>query len=304
MTRALETYLGMLFGAEPTGALIEVRYSRERGGMGQAWYGVREREQAARAIRRIGAGTDCYVGVLPRSERRGCRDAIRQGHVLYVDCDSAESIAWLADFTPAPSMVIGSGSGRHAYWALAEPLAPGHIERANRRLAHALGADMRATDAARILRPPESFNFKTGSPIPVSVESISVEVYAPAEIVGELPDPPERRAEPRGVHRQPRVAGDDPLRGISPVEYVEALTGESVGRDGKLRCPLPSHDDRTPSFTVYDDAEQGWYCFGCEVGGDIYSLGAELWGMETAGEDFLLLRRRIAERLLDTAAAA
>lgn len=304
MTRGLETYLGMLFGAEPTSALVEVRYRRDRGGMGQAWHGVREVEQAARAIRKLGATTDCYVGVLPRAERRGCRDAIRQGHVLYVDSDAAEPMERLADFCPPPSMVISSGTGRHAYWALAEPLAPDWIERANRRLAHALGADMRATDAARILRPPETFNFKTGSPVAVTAESINVEVYAPAEVVGELPDPPERRAEPRKVHREPGVPNDDPLHGIPPVEYVEALTGERVGRDGKLCCPLPGHDDRTPSFQAYDDPAQGWYCFGCDRGGDIYSLAAALWALGTVGDDFLILRRRIAERLLNTAVAA
>ena len=151
----------MLFGAEPAGSLIEVRYRRERGGMGQVWHGVREADQAARVIRRLGAKTDCYVGVLPRTERRGCRDAIHQGHVLFVDLDSPEAISAVESFSPAPSMVIDSGNGRHVYWALAEPLAPQWIERANRRLAHALGADMRATDAARILRPAETLNWKS-----------------------------------------------------------------------------------------------------------------------------------------------
>jgi hypothetical protein len=36
-------------------------------------------------------------------------------------------------------------------------------------------------------------------------------------------------------------------------------------------CPIPDHEDSTPSFTVY--AESGrWYCFGCSRGGDVLDL--------------------------------
>ena len=58
----------------------------------------------------------------------------------------------------------------------AEPAAPDEAERANRRPAHKLGADMSATDAARILRPPGTSNFK--GPAPQPVEPMS----GPAEI--------------------------------------------------------------------------------------------------------------------------
>jgi hypothetical protein len=59
--------------------------------------------------------------------------------------------------------VIASGTGRncHAYWPLADPVVADEIERANRRLAHALGADPASADAARILRVPATHSHKS-----------------------------------------------------------------------------------------------------------------------------------------------
>ena len=47
-------------------------------------------------------------------------------------------------------------------------------------------------------------------------------------------------------------------------------------------CPIPGHDDRTPSFNIYP-ANGSWYCFGaCARGGDVIDLcqaveGGEPW---------------------------
>ena len=93
------------------------------------------------------------------------------------------------------------------------------------------------------------------------------------------------------------------LREIPPSTYVEALTGEQVPSSGVIRCPLPDHDDRTPSFKVYDDPERGWYCFGCHRAGRIYEFGSALLGLGTRGDEFLELRRRLALSLLGRGAA-
>ena len=94
----------------------------------------------------------------------------------------------------------------------------------------------------------------------------------------------------------------DVLRTIDPPVYVELLTGAAVPPSGTILCPLPGHDERTPSFKAYDSPDRGWYCFGCNRGGSIIDLGTELWGLD-ARRDFPELRRRIAERLLGRAAA-
>lgn len=36
-------------------------------------------------------------------------------------------------------------------------------------------------------------------------------------------------------------------------------------------CPLPDHNENTPSFTV-TPARQQWYCHGCHRGGDLFHL--------------------------------
>ena len=116
---------------------------------------------------------------------------------------------------------------------------------------------------------------------------------------GESPHAPERHL--RVV--PPPQTREDVLREIPPSTYVEALTGEQVPSSGVIRCPLPDHDDRTPSFKVYDDPERGWYCFGCHRAGRIYEFGSALLGLGTRGDEFLELRRRLALALLGREAA-
>ena len=110
---------------------------------------------ATRALA-LGRRTDVYVGCAPRTRRHGGRNAVERAFVLWVDCDGEAAVDALEHFDPQPSIVIASGTGSncHAYWPLTEPLAAEEVERANRRLAHALGADAASADAARILRVP------------------------------------------------------------------------------------------------------------------------------------------------------
>lgn len=176
---SLVTYLDLLFGAEPAGSFLEVRWRLgDRRGMGQLWRPVERRWTALDSIRAIGARTDLYVACAPRTRRHGGREAIERVHALWVDCDSSEAIAALEHFQPAPSMVVCSGSGRHVYWSIFPPAPPAEVERANRRLANALGADPAATDAARILRPPGTFNFKSGEPVAVEIVDQAGSIYS------------------------------------------------------------------------------------------------------------------------------
>lgn len=43
------------------------------------------------------------------------------------------------------------------------------------------------------------------------------------------------------------------------------------GRRHTCRCPLPGHDDPNPSVSIHADGRL-WKCFGCQRGGDIFSL--------------------------------
>ena len=102
--------------------------------------------------------TDVYVGVAPRLRRAGGRDALGSCRLLWADCDSEAALAALAD-VPAPTMLVGSGSGSncHAYWSVGAALSPEEVGEANRRLAAALGSDAGAVcGPAAILRPAGS----------------------------------------------------------------------------------------------------------------------------------------------------
>lgn len=295
---ALELQLAMIAGNEPAGGLLEVRYRRPEGGMGQLWHDCHRGKAIAERIEGLGQGTDVYVGCAPRRHRHGGTDAIERSWALWADLDTQEAIDACARFSPAPSLLIRSGRGRHAYWPLLKSLAPPHARLALRRVAHALGADIASAEPARILRPAGTLNHKNDPPRAVICERLELDAYDPADVVGRLPDPPAPvRREPSSTLRQV----DDPLLAISPPVYVAALTGRDVGRDGKVACPF--HADRTPSLHAYGDPARGWTCFGCGRGGTIIDLGAALYGIEPRGSGYHEIRQRLEADLRTKAAA-
>jgi hypothetical protein len=160
-------FLAALAGTAGPGELLELRSRLEDGQrMGQVFDRPdRLRGLAIRAIA-LGRRTDVYVGCAPRTRRHGGRDAVDRAFALWADCDGEDAVAALREFEPAPAIVIASGSGSncHAYWPLIEPLVRDERECANRRLAHALGADPASADAARILRIPGTLSHKHGPP--------------------------------------------------------------------------------------------------------------------------------------------
>lgn len=88
------------------------------------------------------------------------------------------------------------------------------------------------------------------------------------------------------------------LHRVDPPEYVERLTGEVPDRGRKIRCPLPTHDERTPSFYVNPTPERGWHCFGCGADGDIYTLAGLLWGHGDHGRDWWNTHQRLVRIFL------
>ena len=107
---------------------------------------------------------------------------------------------------------------------------------------------------------------------------------------------PEHAAARRRAGRPTQRRVDDPLRTIDPDVYVAALTGQQPNRDRKVSCPF--HRDRTPSLHAYEAPEDGWFCFGCRRGRDVYDLGGGVMGLATRGRGFLELRGRLYELLL------
>ena len=101
--------------------------------------------------------------------------------------------------------------------------------------------------------------------------------------------------------RSPAIAQlgpGDPLRLIPPPVAFEILFGLEVPRSGFVRCPLPGHDDRTPSCKAFADPDRGFYCWGCNRGGTLVDLGAHLWGISPRGAGYFEIRSRLAAALL------
>lgn len=299
---ALDLQLAACAGQEPAGSRLEIRHREPGGRMRRRFLPLAARADAAAAIRRLAQREDTYFGVAPRAREGGGTDSIERCWTLHADCDTPEARRTLEDFEPAAAVIVESGSGgAHGYWPLRRSLTPERAARANRRLAHHLGADMAAIDAARILRPAGTRNHKHDPPRPVTCVRLELLAYDARVVVGHLPDPPGRE---RPASSPPPIdPGVTALTGVPPEVYVRALTGREPDRDGKVTCPFHGGGrERTPSLHVYPDADRGWVCFGCGRGGTIIDFGAGIYGIEPRGPGYHELVRRLLGDLLGRAA--
>jgi len=114
----------------------------------------------------VGWGAYFAVGLRKRDlgrYRRGGAADIAALPALYADVDdpSPTSLAKLHTITPAPSLIVESGRGFHAYWLLREPTTDfEQARRILRGLARELGGD--TLSVAQSLRLPGTVNNKRG----------------------------------------------------------------------------------------------------------------------------------------------
>jgi CHC2 zinc finger len=297
--RARLAYLALIAGTSGTGRFLDVRWRRPEGAMRRRFMAAECLSDAAALISTLAPENDVYVGVALRdSSRQGGRAAVSGLQLAYVESDACTAER-LVSFSHPPSMVVASGTPGHVqvYWLLQGRCSPGRVESANRRLALALAADPACADAARILRPPGTFNHKHDPPRPVTLLVLREHArYTLAGLTDGLPeDPvvlvPERSGAPR---RSTCSQLDRDLLAIPAVEYVQALAGLSPNREGKVLCPF--HAEAHPSLQLYPDG--GFYCFGsgCKAGGTIFDFAARLWDITPRGAGFIEIRERLATR--------
>jgi hypothetical protein len=94
------------------------------------------------------------------------------------------------------------------------------------------------------------------------------------------PSPTPSRPERRGVSRKTVI--EAAKEAVPTIDLADLLCGpgkmRKVGERWVAHCPLPNHEDRTPSFTIYPETNS-WFCFGaCLKGGDVVDLAAAAWG--------------------------
>jgi DNA primase len=90
--------------------------------------------------------------------------------------------------------------------------------------------------------------------------------------------------------RTPRYRGvsytrpiDAAKEAVPAIDLADRLCGPGslrrVGKEWVGRCPLPGHEDRSPSFTVNPE-KNVFFCHGCLRGGDVVELARLAWGYD------------------------
>lgn len=72
----------------------------------------------------------------------------------------------------------------------------------------------------------------------------------------------------------------DTVRHISARAAAERAGLALQLRGGRAWACCPIHGEKTPSLRLYDEPERGWFCFGCNKGGDAVRLYAELYHLK------------------------
>jgi DNA primase len=70
---------------------------------------------------------------------------------------------------------------------------------------------------------------------------------------------------------------------VPVIDLADRLCGPGglrrIGEKWVAHCPLPDHEDRSPSFTVYPETDS-FFCYGCLRGGDVIKLASLAWGYD------------------------
>src|SRR5918998_4965646 len=95
--------------------------------------------------------------------------------------------------------------------------------------------------------------------------------------------PGSSRPERRGASRRSVIEAAKAK--VRTIDLADLLCGpgkmRKVGERWVARCPLPGHEDRSPSFTVYPETNS-FFCYGCLRGGDVVELARFAWCYEKA----------------------
>jgi hypothetical protein len=246
---ALRLQVAAIGGNESPSSFIEIRpLDRDQQPVTakRTFVAVRDLGQAVRRCIELAGTLNVFVGAAPRCREDGTANAVERVWVLWADCDGREALEQLRGFRPAPSIVVRSGSDdcAHAYWPLCQPVPAGWAKRANRRLALALGADLAATDPARILRAAGTLNHKHSPARPVVCTRLELDVFTFDQVVGRLPDdrgytPPPARADDLRGRR------GDPAKSLGGL--VRVVRAAAIGSRNQLlfwaACRARDHSD-------------------------------------------------------------
>jgi len=164
-----------------------------------SFFGLSEAEDFRTALTRSERANH-FFGIATRDGKGGKKENIVNIPCAWADVDfkdtpKTEYAQRIARFAFRPTLGVITGGGVHLYWLFKEPLQQadsGVLEDVNRRIAYFLGGDFNSCDTARILRVPETTNWKYDPPRPVVLRHVADFRYDISDFL-ELPKPPETR---------------------------------------------------------------------------------------------------------------
>jgi len=120
-----------------------------------------------------------YIGMYDRQKNNGTAIGCISTGTLWADYDGLplHEVKARIEYAglPEPSIIVDSGHGYHSYWLLTERTTK-DVTGILRAIADKTGADIKATDRARIMRLPNTMNVKD-EPIPCKVIEATHERY-------------------------------------------------------------------------------------------------------------------------------
>ncbi len=155
-----------------------------------------------------GAGRNIYFGANPRQHKGGRAEDVALARCLFADFDGVDldEVRRRIDeaILPAPTVLVRSGHGVHAYWRLDEPMTDLAVWTTRQRaLIENAGSDPAIHDPPRIMRLPGLMNLKRDPHVPCElVEADPQRVYA----IDEFPEP-----EPVQVRSADPISGNGRL---------------------------------------------------------------------------------------------
>lgn len=170
-----EEFLDFLFGEEE--GYVYAPFKHTRSGFEKHWYiWPDEKSKVVNNLTANAQYGDCYLSPVLYSDTD--TKAFQSSNVVWCDFDAGIP-SELGDF-PRPAIRISSSNNnakQHWYWRLARPCTDARqLEKYNKQLAYALGADKGCWNFSRVLRPFGTLNHKYNPPAPVSLASTSDDI--------------------------------------------------------------------------------------------------------------------------------
>ncbi len=171
-TQATQDFLESLLGPIPDDSCLEIRRKRndEQGSRQEFYTSIADLNLSS-----FNLHEHCWFGVClrKRGTRTGRAPDLTWAPVIWLDFDSVQDkdavVKMLLQFKTPPTHIVDSGGGVHAYFRLDSPVDLKDEAQATlvreivHGLAHALGADTKVHDLARVMRLVGTFNPGNGT---------------------------------------------------------------------------------------------------------------------------------------------